>query len=277
MSNHRRLWAFFLGILFLGATASVCRADFKPHSLEAGIEVFQTEYEASGLKNMRGPMVGFSGVYAYRSPYQLVLKAEFSAGFGQADYESAGTGSLDGADHRIYEARGLLGYVRDFDFGSLSVRAFAGAGFGRRNLVHDSSGMESTTGQMGYKREFVYDYTPIEIEALMDLGGGWSLAFSAEYDFFWRGEHIRHVGQAYPSLNRVRNIQDSGYGLRGSLKIIKTGPLTVVFEPFIRHWNIDQSTRVSFDRADPSVDFSKFAFEPQSETTEIGLKVCLLF
>ena len=64
------------------------------------------------------------------------------------------------------------------------------------------------------------------------------------------------------------NNQDDGYGLRGSIKLIKMGKKQVyVFEPYIRYWNIENSETVFGLLEGAPYDI----WEPKNRTTEIGL------
>ncbi|VEN74184.1 conserved exported hypothetical protein [Candidatus Desulfarcum epimagneticum] len=274
----------FLGTMYISSIVFAGESEsetdfFKTHTWEAGIELASYEYGESTEKhpdfvNHDGLMKGFMAAYAYRDPTDIVLKAEFAASFGDVDYQSAGTGSDEGIDQYMHELRGVLGY--DFDLhDSLSITPYTG--FGYRYLVNDSSGMRSTSGHLGYKRESHYYYSPLGVEAVKRMENGWELAVSAEYDFLWKGKQISHVGFFYPNLGgAAENKQDSGYGLRASVKIIRRTNLTFVLEPFIRFWSVDISEPVVVPDT-PGPGWVTTIYEPENETTEIGVRLYIRF
>lgn len=266
---------FFLVFLFLSSAALADEADRRP-VWELGAEMMLSGYEETGagdaeIMSLDGLMAGLWGAYAHRSPGDnLVLKGEFQIAFGGVDYQSRDTGSISDIHQYLIELRGIAGH--DFYFHD-SVLITAYAGFGVRYLTNDSSGMTSTTGHGGYERESRYYYSPIGIEASAEMENGWSLGFVAEYDIFWSGEQRSHVAAFYPDLGVAENEQNSGYGLRASVKIDHKESLPFTIEPFIRYWNIDKSDEIPFMDG----NIAKIFFEPKNETTEIGIKMTIRF
>jgi hypothetical protein len=65
-----------------------------------------------------------------------------------------------------------------------------------------------------------------------------------------------------PGLTDVENDQPTGYGLRGSVYYERNN---WSFGPWFQYWNIDRSDTASAGIAS--------GFEPENETTEIGLRL----
>ena len=224
----------------------------------------------------KGMMYGLAGAYTYHgkmSPSELdkwMFKAEGRFAYGEVDYKNSGT--IDNIDDYIWEFRVLGGY----DFPILKASVITPyIGFGYRYLNDDMSGTVSSTGARGYERESNYFYTPIGIETITELENGWSIGFTLEYDYFWRGKQKSHLSDVVVGVSDLENDQNDGYGCRGSIKLQKKGKnLDFVIEPFLRYWNIKKS-EVS------AVTYSGviwgYGWEPKNNSTEIGIKFAAKF
>ncbi|MCA9408433.1 MAG: hypothetical protein KC733_07075, partial [Candidatus Omnitrophica bacterium] len=254
------------------------------HSLDFGTEISHITYEEPDVMEEKGIMYGVFGVYTMREDANVKVQsfsdffsnyvhnrmarvdAKFSA--GQVDYESNGTGTIDDIDDYMFEVRGVLGY--DFMVGAESlITPYLGVGY--RYLTDKLGGKISTTGHFGYDRETHYLYMPFGLDFLVPLRNSWKVVFNAEYDLFLDGTQESHLEDVSPSLNTLENNQDSGYGVRGSIKFLKTSEdINFFIEPFIRYWNIDES-----DTATISCGGTPCAlgFEPKNESTEAGVKI----
>ena len=247
----------------------------KRHTWELGPEVSYIDYEEPGVMKEEGVMVGVAGSYVYRGWVEpdvgnAMLKAEGGISFGQVGY--TGTGSIDNIGNYRLEFRGVGGY--DFWLGE-SVTLTPYIGFGYRYLNDDSSGKISTTGAVGYERESNYLYSPVGLAILIDLEGSWSVGLTGEYDIFWKGIQLSHLSDALPSLSDLENDQNSGYGVRGAVRIAKRGEkVDLVFEPFVRYWDIEQSELSLITFSGTIVDFG---FEPANNSTEYGMKITVQF
>ena len=240
---------------------------------EMGIGLFHSDYEetvdGAEFMSLKGLMGGFLVSYTYRAPgNKIMFKGEFESGFGNVDYQSPKSGSMSDIDQSMGELRGIVGY--DF-YVNDSIMITAYTGLGTRYLTNEMGGKTATSGDMGYDRESTYCYSPIGVEVVKETKNGWDLAFVAEYDVFWGGEQESHLGAFYPDLGVAENEQNSGYGLRASVKIGNKKNLPFIIEPFIRYWNIDDSDSVNV----PAIGIP--FMEPSNETTEIGVKLYIRF
>ena len=250
------------------------------HKWELGTEVSYITYKEPGVMKNKGMMYGILGSYTYRgweSPApetqdkrRETLEARFS--WGKVDYSSEGTGSLDNIDDYLGEVRGIEGYEFPV-FEASTIIPYIGVGY--RYLNNDISGMTTTTGHLGYERESNYLYSPIGIEFITDLEGGWSLGATLEYDIFWWGKQKSHLSDVVASCNDLENEQKKGYGCRGSIKLEKRGQkLDFVIEPFIRYWNIKKSEEQALIC---SGVIWGYGYEPKNRSTEFGVKVTARF
>lgn len=270
MFNRQRLAALFISCLIVFGADSAFAGQLKKHNAEFGPEVYHFRYEEPGLMEDKGWFYGINGSYTYHN--KLMLKAEGRFSYGQVDYTSSGSGSIDNIDDYVFEFRGMGGY--DFPASENSfVTPYIGIGY--RYLNDDASGRISTTGHYGYERESNYIYSPVGIKLIADLQSSWSVGATAEYDIFWWGKQISYLSDVSRGYNNIENRQKKGYGARGSIKIeknFKRGGFGV--EPFIRYWNIKES-----ERADLTWYGTKIgeAWEPKNKTTELGVNFLIRF
>lgn len=226
------------------------------HSIDVGLEAFYKKYEEPDVMNNKGMMYGAALGYTYHD--NVMAKAQLLIAYGEVNYDSNRTGSINSIPDNHWEIRGLLGYDFAVD-PTFYITPYIGLGY--RYLGDDSSGKISTTGHSGYKRESNYYYSPVGIELIKILQEGWTIAANAEFDYLWYGKQ-----KSYPAGIEINNQQNQGYGIRTSLKVEKKiTNAAIVFEPFIRYWDIGQS----------EIDF--IFVEPKNKTTEYGALIGLKF
>ena len=260
---------FMFCACLIGLTAGSAAFASQPlnrYEWEFGPEIYYFEYKEPALNvKDKGTMYGFTTAFAYHDPSRLMLKADGHAAYGQVDYSSTDSGTLNGIGDYTLEGRVSAGYDIDLNNGWL-MTPFFGAGY--RYLNDDSSGQISSSGAGGYERESNYFYSPVGAEFSTQLNKDWSLGFSAEYDIFWSGEQKSHLSDAIPGLNTVTNDQDSGYGVRGAIQFKKMGEkMDVVIEPFIRWWSVEDSNTSNITYAGVIVGYG---YEPKNESLEVG-------
>jgi hypothetical protein len=247
--------------------------------LEIGVEIYHFTYKEPGLMKDKGMMYGIFGSYTYRgwappAPETMdkwMLRAELRYAFGEVDYDgglSDGTPyTIDNIDDYVWEVRGLCGY--DFPIFKASILT-PYAGIGYRYLNDDPS-----FDPYGYERESNYVYSPIGLEIATNLDRGWFVGATLEYDIFWSGKQKSHLSNVDPGYNDLENDQDSGYGVRGSIKLQKEcDKFTFIIEPFVRYWRIrcSESAIVTW-RGIPW----GYGVEPKNRTTEFGVKLAATF
>ncbi|MBI5149627.1 MAG: hypothetical protein HZA28_02495 [Candidatus Omnitrophica bacterium] len=66
-----------------------------------------------------------------------------------------------------------------------------------------------------------YFYLPVGVEALNQIAPGWKIASNFEWDIFLAGEQTSYLSDVDSGYPDPENNQKRGYGVRGSLKIIK--------------------------------------------------------
>jgi len=235
-------------------------------SWEIGPEIYYFKYEEPELKvEFEGMFYGLAGAYTYRdwvpasqnesAPVaKWMRRFEGRFAYGQVDYDGA---LLDGTpvsftdiEDYAWEFRLLLG--PDFPKQTRMETFYAGIGY--RYLYDDFQ----------YARESNYLYVPIGLKTIGNLKNRWSFEANAEFDIFLWGQQNSHLSDV--GLVDIENEQDSGYGLRGSVKFQKHGEKTdFIIEPFIRYWNIDKS------------DMVLTVYEPENETWEYGVQLIWRF
>ncbi len=230
---------------------------------ESGVEISHIKYEEPGvLMKEQGIMWGLGGSFTHRNNW--MLKAEGSFSLGQVDYSSpSGESTIN--DYML-EVRGLAGY--DFPISKATLLT-PYIGFGYRYLNDDLA--SGTLAAGAYERESNYYYSPIGVETITELENGWSIGATIEYDYFWKGMQKSHLSDIDSGLSDLKNDQKGGYGLRGSIKFQSN---RIVIEPFIRYWDIDKSEvqDVTYHGT-----YVAYGYEPQNNSTEIGIKLARKF
>ncbi|MBL8013163.1 MAG: autotransporter domain-containing protein [Candidatus Omnitrophica bacterium] len=250
------------------------------NTVEAGFEYNHFRYEEDVFDLVdKGDLFGVYANYTYRparghSALEDVLdvyKLEGRFNYGEVDYKSNSSGTIDGITDWTYEARVLAG--KDLLMGK-NVRITPLVGFGYRYLNDDTSGLVSSTGASGYEREANYFYIPVGLEMAARITENWIVSPSIEYDIFLHGRqesHLSDVSNAYPDIT---NKQHDGFGVRGAVKFIREFPsMSLVFEPYYRYWDIEDSN-VSTGVGGL---FIVSGMEPANTSQEYGLRLGAIF
>lgn len=251
--------------------STIAAQAFTGSSVDLAAEFSHITYKEPGIKE-KGLMYGVSGAYTLhnrleRDTQGLMIKADGNLGFGQVDYDGAlsdGTPyEIDNINDLKLETRISGGY--DFSiFNATRLTPYFGIGY--RYLMDDLS-----KDAAGYLRQSHYFYSPVGFETETSLNEGWSIGFCLEYDIFWMGRQYSDLSDVSSSYNDVSNDQNGGYGVRGSVRLIKKGEKAdFFFEPFIRYWNIDESDKSNITLSGTIIGT---VVEPKNHSTEIGLKV----
>jgi len=251
---------------------------------EAGPKFQYFKYEEPDVMETSGFMYGAFADYTYRTQENgsigglrdmfssnstlNVFSVEGSFVYGSVDYDSNDTGSIDGINDYVLEVRTLAGY--DFPVGERSLIT-PYIGFGYRYWHDGLDGKTSSTGQLGYERESNYFYLPIGLKAAMPLNNDWAFGANAEFDVFLHGIQKSHLEDVSSSLTTLKNDQNSGFGVRGSVSLTKTiDKFNFIIEPFIRYWDIDDSSSSLVGCAGSSCIYG---YEPKNNTIEAGVSV----
>jgi hypothetical protein len=242
---------------------------FGVHNAEFGTELSYITYREPDVDvKEKGLMYGLAGSYTYHKGFMFRLEGKGSIGW--VDYSSQ-SGEISNIRDFMLEGRVLGGY--DFSL-SKAFLLTPYIGFGYRYLNDDASGKVTTLGLHGYLRESNYYYSPIGLTGWTQLGRGWLLGITAEYDYLWVGMQKSHLGDAVSGAPTVENRQKTGYGLRGSVKFQKKlAGIGLNIEPFIRYWNIDRSEDAT--GTFPGIRFT--AYEPHNDSLEYGLNLSFVF
>jgi len=231
----------------------------------------------------KGDMWGINGRITYRIPTEdeslkslffNVYRLEGMFTYGKVNYYGGTFSGIPetfyGISDYMFESRGLIG--RDFKFKNESIRLTPYFGFGYRSLFDASYANKPG----GYNRRIQYYYVPTGVEVLTKLSHGWSIGADAEYDFFIRGNVTSYWGELGAPID-APNVQKKGYGLRGSLKLIKSfDRFDLFFEPYVRFWHINNSdveTKLLI-----VIDGVPYGLqEPDNTSLEIGSKLGVEF
>lgn len=269
--------------LFLIALLSLpAAAQEKKHNFSLAFETSKYSYREPALQyppDWSGTMYGVSAQYIGRgllseseelSPQdRSFIGLELRYMQGDVDYDGYlqdGT-TFKAKDIGDYYFEGALTAGAVYDIGESGFSLWPYLGLGARYLVDRLN--ESGSG--GYRRTSTYIYMPIGLKARQELSHGWSLSANGQFDLLLSG---RQSSKDIGGVLSIRNKQEEGYGLRGSVKLEKEFKNFGVFaEPFIRYWHIQNSDDVPVIIGPYLYEFR----EPKNETREYGLKIGLTF
>lgn len=241
------------------------------HSFEIAPEISYIKYEEPGVMEEKGMMYGISASYAYHD--KLMFKAQGKFSFGLLNYEGSTWGgtplNIEHIPNYLWEFRGLVGYDITV-FKSTVITPYLGIGY---RYLNDNPQEKYA---FGYKRETHYLYSPIGLEVFTKLNEQWSLGAEVEYDVFLWGRQKSHFDYSNPGTDVTYNVQRSGYGVRGAVRLVRKGErIGFVLEPYVKYWSIDESS-------DSEVSYMGFpiglqVIEPKNRSTEIGCKLAIMF
>ena len=266
-------------LLLFPATLFAQPGSFPKH-WEIGTEIYHAVYEEPGIMKETGFMYGVKSAVSFHEkivgPVDLVgIEGAYTRGF--QNYSSFWTGNLDAVKVSVFEIRGSLGH----DIVNEGAVWTPYLGLGYRCKKDHAYGLISTSGALGYDRESQYLYSPLGIAVATDLENGWSVGGFVEYDYFWNGTQKSLFSDLHPLNSDLVNDQDSGYGIRASVKISKQlhDGFLVVFEPFLRYWSIDQSNPGEYMEYNAFLDrvVQHTGYEPENSSLGYGVNIFLLF
>jgi hypothetical protein len=251
----------------------------KKHQFEMGTEISHSTFRQSGAKE-KGMSYGIFGVYNYRTSIESVASQivdvyhfDFHFNYKLADFSGAGT--VNNIDNYIVEPR--IWFGKDFILNSGSrVTPYVGVGY---RYWLDQLGGNPSIGDNAYDRRSQYLYIPVGFEVAVLPADGWELRLNGEYDFLVHGWHTSYISQVptgvegvtYPDL---KNDQTEGYGLRGSVDLIKRGDkVNFMLSPYVRYWNIKDTDVKTVSNDDVTI----WGYEPANTSTEIGARLGVQF
>jgi hypothetical protein len=268
--NRQRLIVIFITCFVIAGVENSFAEKLKKETWSLGPEISYFAYEEPHFAETRGFLYGIAGSYTYHD--NLMLKAEGRYSFGNLNYSSPVSGTMEGIPDYIWEVRGLAGYDFPVQSGSI-LTPYIGLAY--RYLNDDSSGKVTSVGDGGYERESNYYYSPVGVKVIRQAKNGWSTEATAEYDIFWWGKQISHLSDAVPCYNDPENRQKHGYGIRGSIEFQKKAEdMDFAIEPFIRYWSIKESQHADLTQFGVKVNE---VIEPQNHSTEYGINLLVRF
>jgi hypothetical protein len=234
----------------------------REQQLKIGPTFSSFRYKEPGVMELDGAMYGIAATYNHRSENGLRSTVCLRYAFGPGmDYTGATWGGAPvtaKADDYAVEIRGLLG----------GRNLFTGLGYRYWNDKIKASG--------AYEREILYWYVPFGIEVSKELSEKWVGRMKAEYDFFIAGKVYSHLSEAVMGFNDPENEQDSGYGFRFSLELIRQleSRYVLSIEPFFIFWDIDESDYAILTYYGTP---TAYVYEPENKTRNYGIQLNLYF
>ena len=285
------LAAFVSGVLIV----NVASADMseqseltKRHQFDMGTEFsHMTYHESEGGVTTKGMAYGLFGVYNYRSPQEFfasnlvnVYHVDVHVNYSAVDQTAQWVAS--GINDYIVEPR--IWFGKDLMLNS-NARVTPYVGVGYRYLTDQMGGHSSANGQDTFDRRQQYLYLPLGTEIAFIPAAGWEMRINGEYDYLIRGWHTSTYSQiptpdATLKFPDITNKQMNGFGLRGSVDLIKRGDrVNFTLSPYVRYWNVRHSNTVSASNTVPSVGTATIvdSFVPNNTSTEIGARLGVQF
>jgi len=242
------------------------------HSLAIEGYVHEYEEEVGGAFFMsnKGPFVSARYGYTWKSGSNFIELSP-SLALGSVDYESAGTGMIDGTSNRTIILEVRAGSEYQVGDGMFLV---PWVGLAYRNHFDAKGGEITSTGFLGYDRMSEYWYIPVGLTMSVPMGGAWTFEPAATYKLFLGGTQTSYLSDVDPTCTDLENDQGSGYGAEASLGFrTDMGGKDVTFGPFFRYWDIEDSDLGFFTCGATLLA----GIEPQNTTTEIGVRVRINF
>ena len=238
---------------------------------EVSYEIFNFDYEETvdgdklmeeeGIMN--GVRLGFTS-HSGRGP-MVRLNGSFSYGQLEYDGETWGGDPVE-ADTEDFLVRLQGDFGWDFQYRGTVSTIYTGIAYRYWNNDIDEEG--------GYEREISQFYWPIGYELAIPVGRKWIIGAGANYSLLLGGMVESHLSDVDSSFDDAENSQDGGdgYGV-GSVVYIKHDSARFPWSvsAFVNYYDIDDSDTDVVDLGGTSF----LVFEPENETTEIGLRVSL--
>lgn len=277
-------------LMMLGAgIASLAGGELQAQT-RPGLEVNAEVYDYSYLEEYDGETVvrddgAFGGLgIGYVQPLggRVFIRGRLTVAFGSVDYR--GAGALDensGLESRIDNVSQDMGQLEihlggDVGLdGDVTLSPFIG--LGSRVLLDNSGGEESSDGLQGYDREISFGYIPVGAAATVPLDGGKSIILSGQLNLVVNGRSKSKFSDLDAELPDIEVELDKGTGLElSALLSLPLGRRHLHFGPFFRRWAMDQSESFIIEDLEGTGAAIEF-FEPESRTTEFGLRIGLAF
>lgn len=243
----------------------------KQQQFEFGTEVSHIRYsEKNGGVNTKGMAYGIFGVYNHRLPVDNlaasiinVLHVDVHFNYNLVDH--TGQWVADNVNDYIVEPRVWIG--KDIiAIENFRVTPYTGVGY--RYVFDDIGGKSSVNGLGTFDSRSQFLYIPMGAELAMLPATGWEVRLAGEYDYFVRGWVTYKYSQAEGFGPDITNHQKKGYGMRGSVDIIKKGEnVNLSVAPYVRYWKVKES--------DIQGDIESFV--PENKSTEIGARLGVQF
>lgn len=236
---------------------------------EVGVEGYGYRYEEA-YEDIRvedeGRFLSFNVEYGRPFAANWNFDARLWAGGGSVDYSANDGNRLEDVAQYMAQLELLVG--RRFATSATSF-VMPYAGIGGRSLSDRSGGLTTETGDQGYDREIGYSYVPLGVAAVTERPGGRRMAVYGQYNWVVGGTSRSEFGDIDPSAPTVEVDFESGHGWEIGAKLTTpVGRGTVSVQPFLRTWDIDQSTSAFFMEEDFTVEL----FEPANQTREVGVR-----
>ena len=244
----------------------------KINEFQLSSEFSYLTYKEPGLMREKGPYFGVYGAYEYR-PDQLmmwpvnVFHLDSHFNYGLVSYKNIYNDKVNDINDYVIEPR--LWFGKDLNVTStVELTPYAGVGY---RFLYDTL---SKADDGGYDRRSQYLYLPVGVESKFELPDDWQLGLNGEYDIFIQGWQTSYLSDIDTVLPNAHNTQKSGFGIRGSIDIVKRMEgINLLITPYIRYWHIKQSKIES----NSNQYYIVTGYEPKNNSTEIGVRLGVEF
>jgi hypothetical protein len=239
---HHTFTSFICAGFLVLPVISVAQSNLKP-ILQWGVGTGINHYKEPGFMQLKGQEVGLHArAYNFARLPQLHLEGDLF--FGQQDYSSEGTGTMNGVHNVESRWRALMPI-----YANTPKQHGLYAGLGIHTLWNDLRGI-STTGNGGYERRAKQLWLPVRwVSNFWEVEGG-VLVY---------GKHTSMLSQVNttPPSNDVVNTQKKGVYVQGKLNVQLDARHAL--SPYVRYTGLSDSDKVSG------------AYEPASNRWQAGV------
>jgi hypothetical protein len=254
----------------------------KEHAFELSQEDGYTSYKENGRLKKTGGFYGLNAVYTYQpsaaDDWMInIFHVDMHGDYGSLKYNYYQHGQINNANNYVAEPRIWIGkYLKINPF--LDITPYAGFGYRWEfDQLHNEISDGSYDGGSHVQNQ--YFYVPVGAQAGIHPADGWHLVLNGEYDFLAWDENTNYAysfgsGISATDAPKYSLHTRQGYGIRGSIKIVKEGDVVNYFvEPYIRYWYIKLPDTVTYGQGVQAVTVQY----TKNSTTEIGARLGVEF
>ena len=225
--------------------------------------------EETGSKDYFMSLTSMPIIHAFTLDYRRFIHHDWftqtlaTVVLGNVDYNSDGSGYVNGEDNLIFTLDNSMNYCHNNTFCS-------SVGYAFRYLDNDSGLSMTSTGNSGYERENFLHLVPVGFSYRHPLFSS-KLSSSLirwKYYYLLDGWQISHLSNYSSCDSDLKNKQRKGFGIEASLRLY-SNDRKWFYGANAQYWKIDESDEVKV----PCFGADNVGSEPENTTFMFGIIV----